>query len=52
MIHIKLSAASKKQATTQTVKEARGTIKLLDRQLPFSGSAHTWEHTTTKQLTY
>ena len=48
------TVASNKQVTTQTVKEARSTIKLLDRarQLPFSGSPHTWEYMEMKQLTY
>jgi hypothetical protein len=50
------AVASNKQATTQTVKEAITTIKLLNRQQdsqsPFSGSPLTQEYTATKQLTY
>ena len=47
------TAASNKQATTQTVKEARRTIKFLNKQRkPFSGSTHTQEYTAMKQPTY
>jgi ribonuclease HI len=45
--------ATNKQATSQTVKEARKTIELLDRakQLSFSGSPHMQEYMEMKKQT-